>query len=137
MAAPTTEDASEFLDSVNEVSRLIDGLRAGTISPEYIDSKYAQRSGTQRVPGALTAPPADSRSGGADQKHSGAAKQSEAAAAGSEEEKERRARLQAKVQELKANRDRKLKARERYDQYVRQVSRSWELRCDSCCAVLC
>jgi hypothetical protein len=36
---PATEDVDHFLSEVNEVSRLIEGLAKGTISPDYIDKK--------------------------------------------------------------------------------------------------
>lgn len=39
MSIPTTEDVSGFLEEVDEVSRLIEGLAKGTITPDYIDRK--------------------------------------------------------------------------------------------------
>lgn len=33
-------DATDFLSQVDEVSRLIDGLKSGTVSPDYIDKKF-------------------------------------------------------------------------------------------------
>ena len=39
MTQPSMEDAGEFVDKVDELARLIEGLKSGTISPEYLDKK--------------------------------------------------------------------------------------------------
>lgn len=36
---PSREDAEEFSSKVNEISRLVDGLAKGTLTPEYVDAK--------------------------------------------------------------------------------------------------
>lgn len=38
-AMPSKAEADEFLSKVDEVSRLLEGLKAGSIPPEYIDTK--------------------------------------------------------------------------------------------------
>lgn len=51
-------EVHDFLESVNEVSRLIDGLAAGTLPPEYVDGKIAARAqaaGSQRGPAPCAA----------------------------------------------------------------------------------
>lgn len=40
-AMPSTHEVEGFTKKVDEVSILIDGLQRGTISPAYIDSKFA------------------------------------------------------------------------------------------------
>ena len=39
----TPQDADEFLENVDEVNALIDGLRSGKISAEYVDRKIKER----------------------------------------------------------------------------------------------
>lgn len=39
---PSTHEVEDFSKKVTEVSILVDGLRNGTISPAYVDSKLAQ-----------------------------------------------------------------------------------------------
>jgi hypothetical protein len=53
MAAPA-EEVDEFIDRVDEVSRLIDGLAAGTLPPEYIDAKLAARAQHKHRPPVVT-----------------------------------------------------------------------------------
>ena len=120
MTAPNPLDETEvgeFVDKVDEISRLIDGLSKGTISPEYIDRKMeqkaafvkdledAKKSGGPASKADVSRAPED------------AAAQAAADKAAAEKEKERRSRLQAKAAELKANYERKLKARARFDEY--------------------
>ena len=40
---PNLTEAESFLDEVDDVSRLIEGLHSGKISPEYVDKKIKQR----------------------------------------------------------------------------------------------
>lgn len=42
---PSSEEADDFVSKVDEVSRLVDGLSTGKISPQYIDSKINQEQG--------------------------------------------------------------------------------------------
>lgn len=78
---------------VDEVSMLIEGLKAGTIPPSYIDSKKkAQEEEEQK-------------------KH----EEEEKKAVVDEKRKED---VMKKVEEIKANLDRKNKARERYARYL-------------------
>lgn len=37
------EDVQDFLEQVDEISILVEGLKAGTISPEYVDGKLARK----------------------------------------------------------------------------------------------
>jgi hypothetical protein len=128
---PQDQDVDAFLDSVSEVSRLIDGLKAGTIPPEYVDGKIAQRSVKQQTESKLTAQqdvgPSPDRAAAPDKDAA------DAAAA-------KQAELLRKVEELKANRQRKLTARKQFESYVqgKQHQHSyttdytqWELWCPS------
>lgn len=36
---PSSEEADEFVSRVDEVSRLIDGLSTGKITPQYVEQK--------------------------------------------------------------------------------------------------
>lgn len=136
---PSDGDVDAFLDSVSEASRLIDGLKAGTISPEYIDTKISQRacpdtrgnnSAGQSAPHSTTA----------------AARQAQAVTAADEDaavatDAAKQADLLRKVEELKANRQRKLKARQLYESYVQGKQQQqhsyatdyaqWEMWCPS------
>jgi hypothetical protein len=129
MVSADGQDIDAFLDSVSEVSRLIDGLKAGSITPEYVDNKIAQRSHPKPQKGQAT-PAAQQQNRPADE----AAADKDAAAA-------KQAELLRKVEELKVNRQRKLKARQQYDSYLqgkKQQQHSyatdynqWELWCPS------
>lgn len=128
---PADGDVDAFLDSVSEASRLIEGLKAGVISPEFVDTKIAQRSQKQtlRSPAADQPLPQDSK----------AAQTADKDAA--DTEAARQAELLRKVEELKANRQRKQRARSLYESYVqgkKQQQHSyatdynkWELWCPS------
>jgi len=53
MAPPLDDpDVEEFLDNVNDVSMLIEGLKAGTISPEYIDKRQELKARSSKAPAA-------------------------------------------------------------------------------------
>ena len=41
---PDANDVESFIESVDDISRLIEGLKEGTISPEYIDGKMAKKN---------------------------------------------------------------------------------------------
>lgn len=47
-----TEDVDDFIERVDEVSRLINGLSAGTIPVDYVDRKIEQRRREQDAPAA-------------------------------------------------------------------------------------
>eukprot|EP00798_Chlamydomonas_sp_ICE-L_P017965 gene17965-24370_t len=103
---PAEVDA--FVDQVSEVSRLVAGLKEGTISPDYIDTKIKSRE--KKAETAL----ASSRKG-APATQPKTEKELEEA----EQEKEaERERLMAKVEELKLSRAKKLFARHKFEQYV-------------------
>jgi hypothetical protein len=109
--APDAEEVDAFLEQVSEVSILIEGLQKGTISPEYVDKKQELKTQKAAAPKAPLPSPA--------------AKAQELEAGHDEsanEEEARKERLMEKVKELQANRERKLKARQKYENYV-QVSR--------------
>ncbi|EFJ51905.1 hypothetical protein VOLCADRAFT_86877 [Volvox carteri f. nagariensis] len=140
MAGPTlmdsAEDAEEFIEKVDEVHRLIEGLKAGTVSPDYIDSKQKQKEKKERErqefvkkhtagrgptpagPEALQSPKKED-----EDDH--------------DAEAERRERAMAKVKELMANRQRKLHARARYEEYVKSLDKTrfgtdytkWDIWC--------
>jgi hypothetical protein len=132
---PEEGDVDAFLDSVSEVSRLIDGLKAGTLPPEYIDGKIAERTGKQQqVADAVQGPSAQTAA--APKTVVG-----RVAAAAADQDAGKQAELLRKVEELKSNRQRKLRAHELYQLYVdgkqqQQHSYStdyqqWELWCPS------
>ncbi len=120
------EDVKDFLESVDEVSRLIDGLQKGTISPEYVDRKHAdklqrdqqEQQGAALIPAARGKPTPAAPAAAAKNKQDTSAEDAEAAAKAKQDEEERKERLMEKARELAANRERKLKAREKYEQYV-------------------
>lgn len=138
---PPDGDVEAFIDSVSEVSRLVEGLKAGAISPEYVDSKIAQRS--QKKQATSTAPSAAQQqaSSSTPSAPTAAAQAKAADKDAADTEAARQAELARKVEELKANRQRKLKARELYESYVqgkKQQQHSyatdygkWELWCPS------
>jgi hypothetical protein len=161
MGAKIDEDAEGFLEQVDEISRLVEGLKEGTISPEYIDSKlkFKQEKEAEKAAakpkGALPAPggaqaaargptasnPANGPAGGPastagtpDTEEDDAEAKAEAEA---EAEEQRREQAMAKVKELMANRERKLKARARYEEYVKTKDSSrfgtdynkWDIWC--------
>lgn len=157
MAGPTlpeTEDVEEFIESVDEVHRLIEGLRQGTISTDYIDSKI-DRKKQKNQEKASAAPNQVSRPAGhVDTPRAAAGSEPTASASASaspaqgaadqgdaedaeEAEAERKERAMAKVKELIANRERKLRARARYEEYVKSQDRSeygtdytkWDIWC--------
>jgi len=136
---PAPEEVDGFLDSVSEVSRLIDGLKAGSISPEYVDSvllaKTGQAASAARQDVAQHAKAADQSPAGSDGQAGGAGAPPGSSA---DDDADRQARLAAKVEELKANRARKLAARARYQQYVAAAGdeagtdyRKWDMWCPS------
>jgi hypothetical protein len=107
-------DVGDFIEKVDEVSRLIEGLSKGTISPDYVDTKLQdqrKRANTSlnkpSVPAerALKAPVV-------------APSQKEEGKSSIENDYDRHARLTEKAAELKANYERKLKVRARFDEYV-------------------
>ncbi|GLC44336.1 hypothetical protein PLESTB_000480900 [Pleodorina starrii] len=140
MAAPAivdqAEDAEEFIEKVDEVHRLIEGLKAGTISPEYIDTKQKQKEQKEREKLELAAkrpagrgpPPAAADASAPQTNDEGDDQDAEA---------ERRERAMAKVKELMDNRDRKLRARARYEEYVKSQDKTqfgtdytkWDIWC--------
>lgn len=95
--APHEEDLQTFLDDVDDVARLIEGLKEGTISPEYIDQKRLLKQQAQEEKEA----------------HSKPDPHVACAPVNAEEEEARKQRVMQKVDELKASRWKKLKARER------------------------
>lgn len=134
MQLPSSHDLEDFLDNVSEVSRLIDGLKAGTVTPEYVDSKLDSKLAAKQQEKAP------------DKQHVPHSKQtvsvqhddvSEDARA---REAAKQADLQRKVQELKDNRERKLRARQKYEEYTQEQGQEhsfatdytkWDLWCPS------
>jgi hypothetical protein len=96
------DDVSSFLDQVDEVTRLVDGLRAGTISVDYVDTKLKGRDVSSKQQPPSQPAPADAAAEPQQQQRS-------------EEEQQR---LLAKVAELKANRERKQRIRQQYESYT-------------------
>lgn len=106
---PTEEELNDFNDSVSEVSRLIQGLKEGTITPDYIKGKQDRgellhQKKEVAAAAAVVVPEID--------------KEQEAKDTAANEQKQER--LIQKVEELKANRWRKLKARERYTAHLHE-----------------
>lgn len=130
---PSEEELTDFLEDVSSVARLIEGLKAGTITPEFVDQKIAQRS-QDKIATKSSGPAATKQS---DSKAADAAVDRDAAAT----DTTKQAELLRKVEELKANRQRKIKARQHYESYVqgkKQQQHSyttdynqWELWCPS------
>lgn len=129
---PTDQDVTDFLEDVSSVSRLIDGLKAGTISPEYVDTKIAERAQSTKAYTIKQAAAAQ------DQRQ----QQQQATDAAVAADTAKQAELLRKVEELKASRERKLKARQQYEGYVQGKKQQqqhgyatdytrWELWCPS------
>ncbi|WIA44309.1 hypothetical protein OEZ86_007106 [Tetradesmus obliquus] len=139
MQLPHCSDVEDFIDNVSEVSRLIESLKAGTISPEYVDKKIAARTAQQEQqkgsPAAPSTPQATSKQASSDSADE-AAEKDDAERKG---EAARQAELLRKVEELKTNRARKLRARQRFDEYSQQQNTQayatdyakWDLWCPS------
>lgn len=100
MVADTSAD--DFLENVSEVSRLIEGLKAGTISPDYVDSKIAQKEQKAKKSAAPSSVTPNAEQDVVNQQQADA----------------KRKDLARKVEELKANRARKERARKSYERYV-------------------
>jgi hypothetical protein len=140
MQLPHASELDDFIDNVSEVSRLIDSLKAGTISPEYVDKKIAARAAQPeqqtRTPAIASTPHtasplSNTASAGDDADLDDAERKGEAA---------KQAELLRKVDELKANRARKLRARQRFEEYSQQQQSTqasatdyarWDLWCPS------
>lgn len=45
---PNPAEVEDFNEKVDEVARLINGLQKGTLSPEYIDSRYEEQQGKEK-----------------------------------------------------------------------------------------
>ena len=96
------EEAEDFLDRVNEVTRLIDGLKDGTLPPEYVDKREAEiRTRESDAEAAETK-----------------RKEEEESRRFENLPPERQAELMAKVEAIKQNRDRKERLRRAYDAHV-------------------
>ncbi|GFR41120.1 hypothetical protein Agub_g1764 [Astrephomene gubernaculifera] len=140
MAIEEPEDVEDFLEKVDEVNRLIEGLKVGTISPEYIDTKLQlkQQKDQERVEVEKRRPagrgPAPIASAPAPE---APASQSKPDEEDQDTDAERREQAMAKVKELMANRERKLRARARYEEYVQSQERTqfgtdytkWDIWC--------
>ncbi|GAX78335.1 hypothetical protein CEUSTIGMA_g5777.t1 [Chlamydomonas eustigma] len=100
MSSIDESDVGDFIEKVDEVSRLIEGLSKGTISPEYVDTKLHDQKKSIK----------------AENKHS--ISDERALKATIEHDEDRQARLSEKALELKTNYERRLKARARFDEYV-------------------
>lgn len=120
MTTPNVDDVEDFIEKVDEISLLINGLKAGTISPEYIDRKtelQKQKEEESRKaeavkralpisnPGPLSAAQPVSDEADAEAKK--------------QQEEQQQERLMQKVAELKANLERKRAARARYEEYIK------------------
>lgn len=95
MSVPREEEIQEFTDTVDEVSRLISGLKDGRLSIDYADMKIRESKETK-------------------EKQEKKRKETETA----EMSPQRREELMGKVRELQENRARKEAARKRYEEYV-------------------
>ncbi|KAG2450163.1 hypothetical protein HYH02_000265 [Chlamydomonas schloesseri] len=136
LSAPE-EDVEEFIGNVDEVHRLIEGLKAGTISPDYIDSKTKLKQQKEEEKKKRSAKESEGR-GPAPAEQSATEKATPAKDEGEDDaEDERKERAMAKVKELIANRERKLRARMMYEEYVRTKDQSrfgtdytkWDIWC--------
>eukprot|EP00951_Prasinocladus_malaysianus_P017978 scaffold142433_cov43-Prasinocladus_malaysianus.AAC.1 len=48
VAMPSESEANDFMEKVDEVTRLIEGLREGTLPPSYVDSKMQAKEDAER-----------------------------------------------------------------------------------------
>jgi hypothetical protein len=122
------EDVESFLEQVNEVTRLVEGLQAGTISPEYIDRKQElkqmqqlEREEVEKRKAAYLKPQQAGKAGRQQSDQQDDA--DDQASTAQEDEELRREKAMEKAKEIVANRERKLRARLRYEQYVASSSR--------------
>lgn len=123
------EEVDEFIDKVSEVSRLLEGLKAGTISPEYIDTKLATAADKDK--------PTSNKSSSV-QNHPRIQQQQDALPDAVSRDEEQQAELQRKLAELRANRERKTKLRQLYQQHTASYKQrfatdytKWDLFCPS------
>lgn len=138
MTAPDPTEVEDFLDKVSEVSILIEGLSKGTISPEYVDKKTPsitekpKQAAAPALPSPRPTGPTSPATAAAP-----AADEAEALAKKAEEEEARQERLREKAKELKANYERKQKARQRFEEYGKENGQSkagtdytrWDMWC--------
>ena len=123
MAPPLSEqapDVQDFIEDVDEVSLLISGLRDGTISPEYVDRKMQLKAGKKEEATAALSPAGKNAAANKATSNTPTTTSQQLAEAAEQQEKEdvRKEEVARKVKELMANRDRKLKARDKYTRYV-------------------
>eukprot|EP00882_Tetradesmus_deserticola_P032283 GHRQ01036577.1.p1 GENE.GHRQ01036577.1~~GHRQ01036577.1.p1 ORF type:complete len:206 (-),score=36.62 GHRQ01036577.1:124-741(-) len=140
MQLPDVSDVEDFIDNVSEVSRLIESLKAGTISPEYVDKKLAARTPQPEQCEPSRTAPSISKASATHSCVAGTCGVAGQVAAERQGEADKQAELLRKVDELKANRVRKLRARQRFDEYSQQQQITsayatdyarWDLWCPS------
>ncbi|GMH33324.1 hypothetical protein BSKO_01158 [Bryopsis sp. KO-2023] len=95
-------EVDEFVDKVDEVSRLIAGLKEGTISPSYVQNKHEEQ----------------------EKKSAHAKDVAEKRQKDQELTPERKEELMRKVKELKERQARKERARQRLSQYIEEQPQS-------------
>ncbi|KAL6765116.1 hypothetical protein V8C86DRAFT_3128274 [Haematococcus lacustris] len=120
-----SEDVEVFINNVDEVAVLINGLKSGTISPEYVDSKIRTtgcESKAKAQQGPAAARPCGQQNNAAAASDTQSDQVTPSSGADAETEEQRKARLMAKVQELQSNRERRLAARARYEAYCQAAS---------------
>ena len=98
---PDEEEFGDFTKSVDEVARLIEGLKTGEVTPEQVDAIAAKKQQSKKV-----APPATP------------AKTPEEEAAEKKAKDEKLERAKERVLEIQANLERKEAARKRYAAWV-------------------
>ena len=99
-----TEEIDDFISKADEVSRLIDGLRDGSVSPDELDRVEGER---KRTAARKQAEKAEAEAAAVAKKK----------APGADLSDEKRDELKKKVDEIMERRERRLAARERFDAY--------------------
>ncbi|XRB13669.1 hypothetical protein RI054_06g35070 [Pseudoscourfieldia marina] len=99
--AVADDEAEEFMDKVDEVSRLIAGLQDGTLSPEYIDRKMGTQEKEEQIK--------------KQKKHEEEEKKKEPLS------DERMEECRRKAADLKREYERRVKAREKFTKYRENV----------------
>jgi hypothetical protein len=103
VALPAGGDVEAFIDSVDDVARLIACLKEGTITPEYVDNKLEQRAKDEQRKS---------------EKAASARPDVKPVSDGTSGDEARQEDLRRKVEAIRESLERKRKARERYQAYV-------------------
>lgn len=107
MAPKAVKDEDEFLEKVDQVSALVDGLRNGRIDPKDVDSVLQESASSEQDRSTV-----ERAEPGEDAKEEPARKE--------DLSPEKRREVEERAEELKRELDMRQKAREKYEEYVKR-----------------